>query len=275
MNNKEKDKLYTIRWYNKKIEERGATFEVKDLARSQLLEINHLLEGDGAGGPSVETPSEEPERPNPTDTDKKLLYYPKAIITSEKMPTRGNYKDNYPVGAVVHFTAGRSLKGDSDALNTIRSGIANGYCYFCISNDGSVFQSFPLDKWGYHCGKSTWPSLGSNLSNKLVGIEVCCAGKLNTNNTSWFGETYTANQTRMVGASGNREAGNYHKYTPEQEASLIDLLVFLKKNNPEVFKIENILYHEDISPGRKNDPGGSISLNRDELQDKINTLWKQ
>ncbi len=273
MNNKEKDKLYTIRWYNKKIEERGATFEIKDLARSQLLEINHLLEGgEGAGGPVVTIPDEEPERPNPTDEGKKLLYYPKAIVTSEKMPTRGNYKDNYPVGAVVHFTAGRSLKGDSDALNTIRSGIANGYCYFCISNDGSVFQSFPLDKWGYHCGKSTWPTLGSGLSNKLVGIEICCAGKLDKNNTSWFGETYPANQTRMVGAHENQEAGNYHKYTPEQEASLIDLLLWLKKNNPDVFKIENVLGHDSVSPGRKNDPGGSLSMTMPEFVEKLKGL---
>ena len=266
MNNNEKDKLYTIRWYNAKIEERAGTHEVRDLARSQLLEINKLLEGEGVTLP------EEPERPSPYEEGKKLLYYPNATITAEKMPTQGTYHQNYPIGAVVHFTAGRSLKGDSDAINTIRSGIANGYCYFCISNDGTVFQSFPLNRWGYHCGKSTWPGLGSGLSNKLVGIEICCAGKLDNNNTSWFGETYPANQTRIVGASGAREAGNYHKYTPQQEASLIDLLVWLKKNNPDVFQIENILYHEDISPGRKNDPGGSISLSRIELQDKIKGL---
>lgn len=215
---------------------------------------------------------EEPERPNPTDVGKKLLYYPAAVITPEKMPTQGTYKDGYPVGAIVHFTAGRSLKGDSDAINTIRSGVNDGYCYFCISNDGTIFQSFPLNRWGYHCGKSTWPGLGSSLSNKLVGIEICNAGKLDSNGKSWFGETYPEKDTREVSALGNREAGRYHKYTEAQEKSLIDLLVWLKLNNPDVFKIENILAHEDVSPGRKNDFGGSLSMTRQELQEKIKSL---
>jgi N-acetyl-anhydromuramyl-L-alanine amidase AmpD len=184
------------------------------------------------------------------------------------MPTRGTYQNSYPVGAVVHFTAGRSLKGDSDALNTIRNGIANGYCYFCISSDGTIFQSFPLNKWGYHCGKSEWPGLGSSLSNKLVGIEICNAGKLDANGKSWFGETYPESQTRVVGSEYG-EAGKYHKYTDAQEKSLIELLIWLKLNNPDVFKVENILGHHEISPRRKNDPCGSLSMTMPKLRELI------
>lgn len=260
----DKEKLYTARWLNTKIRELNTNQEVSELAISQLHVLNDLLDGEG-------TTIEEPERPSQSELGQKKLWYPLATITNEKMPTRGIYQHSYPVGAVVHFTAGRSLKGDSDAINTIRNGIANGYCYFCISSDGTIFQSFPLNRWGYHCGKSEWPSLGSSLSNKLVGIEICNAGKLDKNGTSWFGETYPEDQTRVVG-SDYGEAGKYHKYTQAQEKSLIELLVWLKLNNPSVFETENVLGHHEISPRRKNDPCGSLSVTMSELRKQIKEL---
>lgn len=257
-----KEKLYTARWFNEEIQEISTQEKVKQHAQSQHKILSELI---GGGEPTL--PQEEPERPHPSEVGQKLLWCPLATITQEKMPTRGQYAKKYPKGAVVHFTAGRSLKGDSDALNTLRGGIQNGYCYFVISNDGTIFQSFPLDRWGYHCGKSAWPSLGSSLSNQLVGIEVCCAGKLNSSGVSWFGETYPKEKTRLIGTKWqNQEAGLYHAYTPEQEKALIELLVWLKLNNPDVFEIDYILGHDEISPGRKNDPGGSLSVPMSEFR---------
>lgn len=261
-----KEKIYTARWFNKKIQDTSTEESVKKLASQQWIVLSELI-GD------QDILIEEPERPNQSELGKKLLWYPKAEIPAEKMPTRGNYASNYPVGAVVHFTAGRSLKGDSDAINTIRGGIANGYCYFCISSTGTVFQSFPLNKWGYHCGKSAWPGLGTSLSNKLVGIEICNAGKLDKNGNAWFGEHYPEDQRRTVGAEYG-ESGTYHKYTDAQEKSLSELLVWLKLNNPEVFNVNYIVGHHEISPGRKNDPCGSLSVTMPALRDKIKELTK-
>lgn len=254
MNN---EKLYTARWFNEEIQKISTQERVKQLAADQHKILSEVLGG--------ETASEEPERPNPSELGKKLLWCPLATITTEKMPTVGQYPKGYPEGAVVHFTAGRSLKGDSDALNTIRGGIANGYCYFCISSDGTIFQSFPLNKWGYHCGKSSWPGLGSGLSNRLVGIEICNAGKLDANGRSWFGETYPETQRRKVGNEYG-ESGTYHQYTEAQEKSLIDLIWWLKLNNPDVFKIDYVLGHHEISPGRKNDPCGALSVTMNEFR---------
>ncbi len=36
----------------------------------------------------------------------------------------------------------------------------------------------PLDRWGSHAGKSSYSGLGNWVSKKLVGIEVCNAGRL-------------------------------------------------------------------------------------------------
>jgi hypothetical protein len=258
----EREKLYTARWYNREMQKHNPADDIKSLLNKQFEVLSDLI---GDEPPIV---VEEPDRPNQGELGKKLLWYPLAEITAEKMPTRGTYLNKYPVGAVVHFTAGRSLKGDSDAINTIRGGIRNGYCYFCISRDGSVFQSFPLDRWGYHCGTSSWPELGSSLSSKLVGIEICNAGRLREGNVSWFGEKYPDSEVRTVGKEF-QVAGTYHKYTEAQEKSLIDLLVWLKLNNPEVFQVKNILGHDEISPGRKNDPAGALSMPMPELRKLI------
>lgn len=193
------------------------------------------------------------------------LWYPDAIIPEFRMKTRGKYKDNYPVGAVVHFTAGRSKDGLKNAIRTTLHGKENGYCYLSISSDGKVVQSFALDEWGYHAGQSTWPGLGEGVSNKLVGIEVCCAGRLVKDGEefeSWFGEKYSSKEVRYSAKIDNIKAGFYHKYTAEQEKSLEKLLLWLKNNNPKVFNLDYILGHDEVAAprGRKNDPGGSLSL---------------
>jgi len=216
------------------------------------------------------------ERPN-VDEPKKLLWYPAREKEIAPMKSRGKYRKGYPEGAVVHFTAGRSLLGAKNAINTVEGGIKNGYMFFVIDKDGLVYQNFPLSDWGYHAGKSSWPGLGESLSSKLVGIEICNAGSLKPQGdkfVSWFGELYSKEQVRHI--AKKRDAldptGYFHKYTEAQEASLIALLTWLHKNNPEVFKIENVLAHHEISPGRKNDCGGSLSMSMTALRKKLSAL---
>jgi N-acetyl-anhydromuramyl-L-alanine amidase AmpD len=188
-----------------------------------------------------------------------ILYCPLATKDTNGivLPTRGDYANNYPIGAVIHYTAGRSLRGDTDALNTLIGMAGNSYCAFVISSTGTIFQNFPLNRWGDHAGQSEYKDLGKWLSNKLVGIELCCAGKLlerRDRNIAWFGEEYPDDKVRKT------EKGTYHRYTDAQEHSLSELLLWLKNNNPNVFKVGNVLGHDEIAPGRKTDPGGSLSM---------------
>jgi len=218
----------------------------------------------------------EKDRPNHTDAAK-LLWYPAMEALIAPMKSRGKYKNGYPEGAVVHFTSGRSLLGAKNAKNTVEGGIKNGYMFFVIDKDGLVYQNFPLSDWGYHAGKSQWPSLGESLSSKLVGIEIANAGSvkpLNGKFVSWFGEIYDPSVVRTI--LKKRDAldcvGHFHKYTEAQETSLIALLSWLHKNNPSVFKLDNVIGHHECSPGRKNDPGGSLSMSMTALRAKLKTL---
>ncbi|MEL6317508.1 MAG: trypsin-like peptidase domain-containing protein, partial [Pseudomonadota bacterium] len=100
------------------------------------------------------------------------------------MRLRGPYAHRYPIGAVVHYTAGRFEKGAASARATMRYG-AKSHAYFCIGADGAILQPGPLSHWGSHAGRSWRRGLLSDptqdvywLSRYLVGIEICGAGKV-------------------------------------------------------------------------------------------------
>jgi N-acetyl-anhydromuramyl-L-alanine amidase AmpD len=221
-------------------------------------------------------PSEVPKEPMPILNGEVALWYPKAVIPKRKMPTFFEYSMKYPIGAVVHFTAGRD-KTEQDALSTYNYGCEQGYTFFVIGPTGVVYQGFPLNRGGFHAGQSNWPGIGSGVSFHLVGIEVVCAGSLDAKLKSWFGETYQESEARKILPNSEYECpeGYYKKFTPEQEAALIELLTWLKSNNSAVFKPDYILAHHEVSGmkgighWRKADCGGSLSMPMSKLRELI------
>lgn len=228
-----------------------------------LRKIWSWIESKKTPTPPAPAPSfpEEQVPSTPPVVGEKALWVPWAIRPNRAMPTSFTYPKGYPHGAVVHFTAGRD-KTEQEALDSYNWGCDSGFTFFVIGPTGKLYQGFPLNKGGAHAGQSYWPGLGSGVSSKLVGIEVACAGKLDKNGKSWFGVTYPKEEIR----------NGFKKYTPEQEESLIKLLVWLKKNCPEVFDVQYIVGHNEVSPGRKDDPGYSLSMTMPELREKIKLL---
>ena len=221
------------------------------------------------------------------------LRYPAALHDqSGAMKTAGTYPDGYPAGAIVHFTA-----GGPSGPNTVQGGIANGYCFFVIAPDGQVYQNFDLDRWGSHAGKSSHQKLGNSVSRFLTGIEVCNAGRLRQLDAGtfrpWFNDPlhyqqnhepiphgvpnpardFKAAAVRFVEKRHNREAGWYHKYTAEQEQALTMLLLWLKQNAPDIFQFDFVLGHDEVSTGRKNDPGGALSMTMPEFRARLKSLF--
>lgn len=209
------------------------------------------------------------ERHSPQDTGKKLLWYPMARNPGVNMATAGRYTHGYPVGAVVHHTAGAS------GMSSIEWAKKQGYAFLLIDRDGTVYQAHPLDRWGSHAGSSFWPSLGTGLSSKLVGIEVAAAGKVKDVGSgqyqTYWGKQLPKERVRVLHERRDRfdVAGSYEAATAEQEESLIELLCWLKLNGPDIFDCNNILGHMEISPGRKDDPSGTLSMSMSELRELI------
>lgn len=220
------------------------------------------------------TAVEEMERRSVREPGQNLLWCPLAEIVKPEMSTKGYYPEGHPSGAVVHFTAGRT------AESSLSYGREQGYCFFVIAKDGRILQSFPLDRWGYHAGKSSWGKI-TGVSPHFVGIEIDCAGKLEFNKKeqcwqSWFGRKVAEPLRRTVAAKDNIEAGTYEKYTPQQEEALIQLLLWLKTNNPEVFSFANVVGHDEVAvpKGRKNDPGGSLSVTMPALREMLSLKYE-
>ena len=126
-------------------------------------------------------------------------------------------------------------------------------------------------------------------SRYWIGIEMNCAGNLTKINGKYYpywaldkskkrviypDEEIPADQVRYVTEEAyGCPTGYYHKYSPEQEKTLIEFLVWLVLNDPYgVFKVERILGHHEVSgkrgigKWRKPDPGGSLSMTMDQLR---------
>jgi N-acetylmuramoyl-L-alanine amidase len=228
-------------------------------------------------------PAEVPERVGSVE-----LWYPHARRTIA-MPVRGAYANNYPIGAVVHTTEGHAKRGDQNAEDTMQDGARRGFCYFCISWTGRIYQPAPLNLWGYHCDPTYHPVMGRSLGSKLVGIELCNGGLMVLTASGWkpvdfadipWSETYTDAELRQTDKVFNvTRAGTYHCMTAAQEEALTQLLIWMHRNNPAVFKVENVVGHDEVAVdsgtttlGRKSDPGASLSLYMPAYREKLAQL---
>lgn len=264
------DKLYTTRWNISK-----AIDMLEEPQAKEAAIVNHLDDARRdldlaiifAKEVEIEDPKdqiEEPDRPNLGDPGQKLLSCPFANKSTSHI-TRGRFRKGYPEGVIVHWTSGH-CDTELDAFNSVKGGKSDGYAFWAIGPTGVVYQTHQLDRWGYHAGKSTWPRLGSSVSQYLLGIEMVCAGKVDASGKSWFGKKYSADRLRQGPKEDNCAAGYYVKYTQAQEEALENLILWLKRNNPDVFSLDLVLGHDSVSPGRKTDPGWSLSMTIPEYQ---------
>ncbi|WP_417494172.1 N-acetylmuramoyl-L-alanine amidase [Maricaulis sp.] len=193
-------------------------------------------------------------------------------------------------GLIVHFDAARTLP-DSDRSTTavMRYAAEQGYHYGGISRSGRIFlpQGFSWEGWGYHAGASECPVTGrKGVSQYYVGFELNNPGMLYPARQTgvfcpWFnaerddhgrvvldddgrctrldenGEWYRDYEVRLC-EGGNISKGWYLPYSAEQFASLTRICIWLSRRFPESFSLERVFGHDEVSPGRKSDPGGAM-----------------
>ena len=82
---------------------------------------------------------------------------------------------------------------------------------------------------------------------------------------TWFKKVIPVKEVRKVKARDNMVAGYYQAFTSEQEKALVDLCLYLDSTY-ESFSLDNVLGHDEVAPGRKNDPGGSLSMTMPEFR---------
>ena len=141
-------------------------------------------------------------------------------ITQKPSKNLEKLKDRRIKYVIVHYTG---MKDQKSAIKRLQSKVAKVSCHYLISRGGKVYQMVRDLDVAWHAGKSKWGK-DINLNSKSIGIELVNKG--------------------------------FEIFPKKQIVALIKILKILKKKYK--IKPSYILGHEDISPGRKSDPGSKF-----------------
>jgi N-acetylmuramoyl-L-alanine amidase len=175
-------------------------------------------------------------------------YVPSPNI-GKKMPP------NFPDTIIIHYTAGAS--GES-SVRSLCNPSSKASAHLVIDRSGKITQLVPFNVVAWHAGKSAYGGR-SSFNNFSIGIEIDNAGLLTLKGgkyKSWFGKEYPESEVvKAIHRNGTKEQ-YWHKYTDKQIEVVRNLCSFLK----DAYCISQILGHEEISVGRKVDPGPAFPL---------------
>lgn len=144
-----------------------------------------------------------------------------------------------PRWLVMHYTAG-SYAG---AVSWLCDPRAKASAHLVVGENGEVTQLAGFDQVCWHAGRSEWAGV-KGLNNYSIGIEIANLGLLSGN--------AKISESRVLRSGGKR----WHTYTPAQLAAVEGIAKALHAT----YGFDDVLGHEEISPGRKVDPGPAFPL---------------
>ena len=176
--------------------------------------------------------------------------------------TSGTFKQGLPDTIVIHYTAGPSV---SSAVNTFKDPSVKTSAHVVIDLDGAITQLIPFNMVGCHAGDCAWLDR-TDLNHCSIGIEIVNAGRLEKTGTvwrSWFGKKYGEDDVLRAVHRNEDHESCWHVYTEKQIMATFELCQQIMAT----YDINHILGHEEISPGRKSDPGPAFPL--DKLRNRL------
>ena len=156
--------------------------------------------------------------------------------------------------AVMHFTSGASALS---SINFWRTAAAKGAeAHVIIDRNGNVYQTRAFNQRCDHAGASSWrcPNTGrtfGGLNSCSIGIEFANAGDSAALARRW-------SKLPLIKAkhkNGGKEV-EWEQFTPEQIESGIAVCQAIVKR----YNLDDLIGHDDIAPGRKNDPGPAFPM---------------
>jgi N-acetylmuramoyl-L-alanine amidase len=130
-----------------------------------------------------------------------------------------NYDIRRPVLIVVHFTNQHSAQESLDTLRTRNSG-GPVSAHYLVGSDGHIYQLVGDQMRAWHAGGGRWGTI-TDLNSASIGIEL--------------------------------DNDGHSPFAPAQVASLLRLLADLTTRLD--IAPTQVIGHEDLAPGRKDDPG--------------------
>jgi len=158
---------------------------------------------------------------------------------------------------VLHYTAGSSAASSIASLCT-RKPQGNASAHLVLARDGAITQLAPFNVVTWHAGISQWLGV-EGLNNASIGVEIDNAGPMNPIGerfVAWFGREYPASEVLMAAHKHGGPVRPWHTYTEVQIARCLELAELLCQQ----YALQDVLGHEDIARGRKQDPGAAFPL---------------
>jgi N-acetylmuramoyl-L-alanine amidase len=163
-----------------------------------------------------------------------------------------------PDTIIIHYTASEGL--DTTTKYLCRNDV-KASAHIVVGRNGEVNQLVAFDKQAWHAGKSSYG--GRDGYNKFsIGIEIMNAGYLDQEGdrlVSWFKKAYPKSEAVLAMHKNETEARYWHTYTEAQVSVVMELCQALMHHYPS---IQEVLGHDDISPGRKQDPGPAFPMQK-------------
>lgn len=149
---------------------------------------------------------------------------------------------------IIHTTFSANIESTVDQLTNPS---IKASAHIVIGRDGKVVQLLPFDRIAWHAGDSKWKNF-SQLNRYSIGIELVNSGRLTKNTKTgnwitWYGKIIRNNEVDIINDEG------WHTHTRAQIETLTRIISTLRAQ----YKINQdfILGHNQISPGKKVDPG--------------------
>jgi N-acetylmuramoyl-L-alanine amidase len=155
----------------------------------------------------------------------------------------------------MHYTAGASAAG---AIAHLTRRASRASAHVVIARDGSITQLVPFDRVAWHAGVSSWNGR-SGLNRYSLGLELDNAGRLQRRGglwQTWFGAEIPEEEVVVAVHQHEAEAAGWHRYPAVQLEAAFRLAELLINS----YGFQDILGHDDIAPGRKQDPGPAFPL---------------
>ncbi|RPH96867.1 N-acetylmuramoyl-L-alanine amidase [candidate division KSB1 bacterium] len=167
-----------------------------------------------------------------------------------------------PDTIILHYTAGSSAES---SVEHFMSPSAGASAHLVVGRNGGITQLVPFNVTAWHAGRSEYQGrVGFNQYS--IGIEMDNAGPLEKTGggyTAWFGRVYPESEAVKAVHRNEVQPAYWHCYPEKQISAVLDICILLVDH----YGIKTILGHEEISPGRKRDPGPAFPL--DKLRDRV------
>nr|WP_181704554.1 N-acetylmuramoyl-L-alanine amidase [Chthonobacter rhizosphaerae] len=183
-----------------------------------------------------------------------VLQFAGQPVPFDRSPNRGGALK--PLYLIIHYTAGTTASG---AVSWLTNPEAKASAHIVLDPAGAATQLVEFNKVAWHAGRSSWQGI-EGLNGSSIGIEIVNAGRL-TKKADGTWQTSTGKPvpaSDVVIARHKNETGEagWHEYTAAQ----IDQTVAIGQALHAAYGFLDVLGHDDISPGRKSDPGPAFPL---------------